>query len=60
MPSTTARIVFELLKAQSKAPIFGIPYKGSATAITETIGGQVPLVDRHRHRRASARQRQAS
>ena len=44
MPSTTARIVFELLKAQSKAPIFGIPYKGSATAVTETIGGQVPLV----------------
>ena len=44
MPSTTARIVFELLKAQSKAPLFGIPYKGSATAITETIGGQVPLV----------------
>lgn len=44
MPSTTARIVFELLKAQSKAAIVGIPYKGSATAITEAIGGQVPLV----------------
>ncbi len=44
MPSTTARIVFELLKAQSQAPLFGIPYKGSATAMTETIGGQVPLI----------------
>ena len=44
MPSTTARIVFELLKAQSQAPLFGIPYKGSATAISETMGGQVPLI----------------
>ena len=44
MPSTTARIVFELLKAQSQAPLFGIPYKGSATAMTETMGGQVPLI----------------
>jgi tripartite-type tricarboxylate transporter receptor subunit TctC len=44
MPSTTARIVFELLKAQSKAPIYGIPYKGSATAVSETMGGQVPLL----------------
>jgi tripartite-type tricarboxylate transporter receptor subunit TctC len=44
MPSTTARIVFELFKAQSKATVVGIPYKGSATAVTETIGGQVPLV----------------
>ena len=44
MPSTTARIVFELLKAQSQAPLFGVPYKGSATAMTDTIGGQVPLI----------------
>lgn len=44
MPSTTARIVFELLKAQSQAPIVGIPYKGSGTAVAETMGGQVPLL----------------
>jgi tripartite-type tricarboxylate transporter receptor subunit TctC len=44
MPSTTARIVYELLKAQTKAPLFGIPYKGSGTAMTETMGGQVPLI----------------
>ncbi len=44
MPSTTARIVFELLKAQSQAPLFGIPYKGSSTAVAETMGGQVPLM----------------
>jgi len=44
MPSTTARIVYELLKAQSQAPLFGIPYKGSSTAVAETMGGQVPLM----------------
>ncbi len=44
MPSTSARIVFELLKSQSQAPVFGIPYKGSATAMTEVMGGQVPLI----------------
>ena len=44
MPSTTARIVFELLKSQSQAPLFGVPYKGSATAITEVLGGQLPLL----------------
>jgi len=44
MPSTTARIVFEFFKAQTQAPLFGVPYKGSATAMTEAMGGQVPLV----------------
>jgi len=44
LPSTTARIVFELLKAKTGAPLFGVPYKGSATAMTEVIGGQVPLI----------------
>jgi tripartite-type tricarboxylate transporter receptor subunit TctC len=46
LPSTTARLVFELLKEQSGAPLFGVPYKGSATAITEVTGGQVQtLID---------------
>ena len=46
LPSTTARMVFELLKARSGAPLFGVPYKGSATALTEVTGGQVQtLVD---------------
>jgi len=44
MPSTTARIVFELLKAQSQAPLFGVPYKGSATAIADVIGSQLPVL----------------
>jgi len=44
LPSTTARIVYELLKARTGAPLFGVPYKASATAMTETMGGQVPLI----------------
>ena len=43
MPSTSSRMVYELLKARTGAPLFGIPYKGSATAMTEVIGGQVQL-----------------
>jgi tripartite-type tricarboxylate transporter receptor subunit TctC len=44
LPSNTARIVYELLKARTGAPLFGVPYKASATAMTETIGGQVPVI----------------
>ncbi len=44
LPSTTARIVFELLKARTGAPLFGVPYKGSATAMNEVMGGQVQLI----------------
>lgn len=43
MPSTTARLVFELLKQQGVDSIRGIPYKGSATATTDLMGGQVQL-----------------
>lgn len=43
MPSTTARIVYELFKQRTGAPLFGIAYKGSATSMTEVMGGQVPL-----------------
>src|SRR5690606_16249457 len=34
MPSTTARLVYELMKDRSGAPLFGVPYKGSSMAIT--------------------------
>lgn len=44
MPSTTARLVLELLKERSKSPLFGVPYKGSSTATTDVIGGQLPLM----------------
>ena len=43
MPSTTARLVFELLKQQGVSSIRGIPYKGSATATTDLMGGQVQV-----------------
>ena len=44
MPSTTARLVLEFLKERTSAPLFGVPYKGSGSAMTEAIGGQVPAI----------------
>jgi tripartite-type tricarboxylate transporter receptor subunit TctC len=44
LPSNTARLVYELLKERTGAPLFGVPYKGSATALTEVTGGQVPVL----------------
>src|SRR5574343_926697 len=44
MPRTTARLVVELLKEQGKVPLFGVPYKGSGNAITDLIGGQLPVL----------------
>lgn len=44
MPSTTARLVIELLKAHSKVPLFGVPYKGSGNAMTDVLGGLVPVI----------------
>lgn len=43
LPSTTARLVLELLKQQSSLSLRGIPYKGSGTSMTDLIGGQVPV-----------------
>ncbi|NYT84515.1 Bug family tripartite tricarboxylate transporter substrate binding protein [Pollutimonas harenae] len=43
MPSTTARLVYELLKDKTGAPLFGVPYKGSSMAISNLIGGEIPL-----------------
>ena len=43
LPSTTARIVYELLKQKAGAELFGVAYKASPTAMAEVIGGQVPL-----------------
>lgn len=44
MPSTSARLVVELLKEHSGAPLVGIPYKGSGNAMTDVIGGQLPVI----------------
>lgn len=43
LPSTTARLVLELLEKQTTTKISGIPYKGSSTAMTDLIGGRVSL-----------------
>ncbi|NYT77652.1 tripartite tricarboxylate transporter substrate binding protein [Alcaligenaceae bacterium] len=43
MPSTTARLVYELLKEKTKAPLFGVPYKGSSTATSNLIGGEIAV-----------------
>jgi tripartite-type tricarboxylate transporter receptor subunit TctC len=43
LPSTTARLVFELLREKSGTRIQDVPYKGSGTALTDIIGGQVKV-----------------
>ncbi len=43
LPSTTARLVLELLNLQGGVSLRGIPYKGSGTSMTDLIGGQVPV-----------------
>lgn len=43
MPSTTAQLVLEMLDSSGVTGLRGIPYKGSSTSMSDTIGGQVPL-----------------
>lgn len=43
-PSTSARLVVELLKERSKLELFQVPYKGSGIAMTDVLGGQLPLL----------------
>jgi tripartite-type tricarboxylate transporter receptor subunit TctC len=44
LPALPQRIAFEMLRMQGNAPLFGIPYKGSASALPEVMSGQVPLM----------------
>lgn len=44
LPALPQRIAFEMLRTQGGAPLFGIPYKGSASALPEVMSGQVPLI----------------
>lgn len=44
LPAPPQRVAFEMLRQQSGAPLFGVPYKGSATALPEVMSGQVPLI----------------
>ena len=43
LPSTTARLVLELMQKQSGTELRAVPYKGSATFMTDLIGGQVQV-----------------
>lgn len=44
LPAMPQRLAFEMLRLQGGAPLFGVPYKGSASALAEVISGQVPLI----------------
>ncbi len=44
LPALPQRIAFELFRQQGGAPLFGVPYKGSAAALPEVMSGQVPLI----------------
>lgn len=41
LPSTTARLVLELIQKQSGVAMRAVPYKGSGTSMTDLMGGQV-------------------
>ncbi len=42
--TTTSRATLELFKLQAKAPLFGVPYKGSAQALGDVIGEQIEFM----------------
>jgi tripartite-type tricarboxylate transporter receptor subunit TctC len=44
LPALPQRVAFELLRQQTGAPLFAVPYKGTSTALPEVMSGQVPLV----------------
>ena len=44
LPSTTASVVFAQFVKQANAPLFGVRYKASSQAMTDTLGGQIPLI----------------
>lgn len=44
LPALPQRIAFEMLRTQGGAPLYGIPYKGSASALPDVMSGLVPLI----------------
>lgn len=44
LPSTTANVVFAQFVKSAQAPLFGVKYKASGQAMTDALGGQIPLV----------------
>ena len=43
LPSTTANVVFAQFVKSAQAPLFGVKYKSSGQAMTDVLGGQIPL-----------------
>lgn len=43
LPSTTARLVLELVQKQGAVTMRAVPYKGSGTFMTDLMGGQVQV-----------------
>ena len=41
---SSGHLAFELLKTQAHLSILHVPYKGASQALTDVIGGQVPIV----------------
>lgn len=44
LPSTTARVLLEMIKAGDNAPLFGVAYKGSGNVLTDMVGGQIQML----------------
>lgn len=44
LPSTTAQVVFAEFVKSAGAPLFAVKYKASGQSLTDTLGGQIPLV----------------
>ncbi len=44
LPSTTAQVVFAEFVKSAQAPLFAVKYKASGQSLTDTMGGQIPLV----------------
>jgi len=43
IPSVTGQLVLEMLKARN-VPLFGVKFKGSGDAMTNVLGGQLPVL----------------
>jgi len=43
LPSTTANVVLAQFVKAAQAPLFGVKYKSSGQAMTDLLGGQIPL-----------------
>lgn len=43
VPSTTARALLQMIVAKTDASFYAVPYSGGAQALTNVLGGQIPV-----------------